>query len=59
MVTITIPEWVVYAVAVYAIIRFVLDFWIGCLNERIKQETKKLVNNQKLIKELKEKLGSQ
>ena len=58
MVTITIPEWFIFLIAITFLVQIGLNIWKNILNEQIKKETKKLVDNQKLIKELNEKLSS-
>lgn len=59
MVGVIIPEWMLWSVFIYAILNFALSVWKQILKEKLKKETKKLVENQKLIKELRETIEAQ
>lgn len=59
MITIAIPEWVLLTIGIYLIINAGLQIWKNILNEQLKKETKKLVNNQQLIKDLRDTIERQ
>jgi len=59
MVGIIIPSWLIWTVLIYLILNLALSIWKNILNEQLKKETKKLVNNQQLIKDLRDTIEKQ
>lgn len=59
MITITIPDWVLLSVGIYFFVNEGLQIWKNILDESIKKWTKKLVNNQQLIKDLRDTIEAQ